>query len=147
MILRDSFVVGALILIFLHPDLPKIFGHILKISMFSFYNLQHSGTLFWFFFKHENSELQFRKRTKEKMVRFFCVYVKLTKLKKLSTLWTLFLPLYDKSCKIWIKKEIKISFSFYKNGPLWSARSGRGNRWEHILAAKANAKELIRGRG
>ena len=114
MILRDNIVVGALILIFLHPDLPKIFGHILKISMFSFYNLQHSGTLFWFFFKHENSELQFRKRTKEKMVRFFCVYVKLTKLKKLSTLWTLFLPLYDKSCKIWIKKEIKISFSFIK---------------------------------
>ena len=26
--------VGALILFFLHPDLPKIFGHILKISMF-----------------------------------------------------------------------------------------------------------------
>jgi len=25
------------------------------------------------FFKHENSELQFRKMAKEKMVRFFCV--------------------------------------------------------------------------
>ena len=99
------------------------------------------------FFKHENSELQLRKMTKEKMVRLFCVYVKLTKLKKLSTLWTLFLPLYDKSCKIWIKKEIKISFFFYKNGPLWSARSGRGNRWERGLAAKANAKDLKRGKG
>ena len=73
--------VGALILFFLHPDLPKIFGHILKISMFfstTYSTVEHYSD----FFKHENSELQFRKRTKEKMVRFFCVYVKLTKLKK-----------------------------------------------------------------
>ena len=77
--------VGALILFFLHPDLPKIFGYILKISMF-FLQLTAQWNIILIFFKHENSELQFRKRTKEKMVRFFCVYVKLTKLKKLSTL-------------------------------------------------------------
>jgi len=78
-------VVGALILIFLHPDLPKIFGHILKISML-FLLLTAQWNIILIFFKHENSELQFRKMTKEKMVRFFCVYVKLTKLKKMSTL-------------------------------------------------------------
>lgn len=85
MILRDNIVVGALILSFLHPDLPKIFGHILKISMF-FLLLTAQWSIILIFFKHENSELQFHKMTKEKMVRFFCVYVKLTKLKKLSTL-------------------------------------------------------------
>lgn len=77
--------VGALALIFLHPDLPKIFGHILKISMF-FLLLTAQWNIILIFFKHENSELQFHKMTKEKMVRFFVCIVKLTKLKKLSTL-------------------------------------------------------------
>ena len=44
------------------------------------------------------------------------------------------------------KERDQNQFFFYKNGPLWSARSGRGNRWERSLAAKG-AKELIRGRG
>ena len=47
-----------------------------------FLQLTAQWNIILIFFKHENSELQFRKRTKEKMVRFFCVYVKLTKLKK-----------------------------------------------------------------
>ena len=45
------------------------------------------------------------------------------------------------------KERDQNQFFFYKNGPLWSARSGRGNRSECGLAAKANAKDLIRGRG
>ena len=62
--------VGALILIFLHPDLPKIFGHYFKnfyVVSTTYSTVEHYSD----FFKHENSELQFRKRTKEKMVRFF----------------------------------------------------------------------------
>ena len=45
------------------------------------------------------------------------------------------------------KERDQNQFFYYKNGPLWSARSGRGNRWECGLAAKANAKEFIKGEG
>lgn len=80
------------------------------------------------------------------MVRFFCVYVKLTKLKKLSTLDIILSIIWQKLQNM-NKERDQNQFFFYKNGPLWSARSGRGNRWECGLAAKANAKDLIRGRG
>lgn len=74
--------VGALILSFLHPDLPKIFGHILKISMF-FLLLTAQWSIILIFFKHENSELQFHKMTKEKMVRFFLCVCKTYEIKKI----------------------------------------------------------------
>ena len=63
--------VGALILIFLHPDLPKIFGHILKISMcFSttYSTVEHYSD---FFLNMKILNFNFAKGPKKKWLGFF----------------------------------------------------------------------------
>jgi hypothetical protein len=78
------------------------------------------------------------------MVRFFCVYVKLTKLKKNVNIVDIILSIIWQKLQNMNKERDQNQFFFYKNGPLWSARSGRGNSWgancssfEHLKIANS----------
>lgn len=88
----------------------------------------------------------FAKGPKKKWLGFLCV-CKTYEIKKIVNIVDIIPSIIWQKLQNMNKERDQNQFFFYKNGPLWSARSGRGNRWECGLAAKANAKDLIRGRG